>query len=302
MKLGVVVPQGYLGEYAGWEATRAWSRTVALTQGAERLGFDSAWIYDHLTTTPVPLDAPVFESFTAITALAASTRRIRLGQLVLCAPFRNAALTAKMIATADVASGGRMELGLGAGWKQDEWDPFGYRFPDAPERLGILSDTLEIMTRLLGPGEARATWDGRFASAREAINLPRGHTRPRVPIVVGGNGRNVTWRLAARHADELNLNLMTVAEVAAALPVVRERCEESGRDPDSLRISVQLRGPIVGKPGGDRVERLAGYRELGLDRAMVAMQVEAVTDDEALPALADDARAAGIALADATAG
>jgi len=270
VKLGVVVPQGYLGEYAGWEPARAWARTVALTRDVEALGFESAWIYDHLTTTPEPLDAPLFESFVAITALAAATRRLRLGQLVLCAPFRNAALTARMIATADVASGGRMELGLGTGWKVDEWDPFGYRFPTVPERLRALSETLEVVTRTLA--------------------------RP-VPIVVGGNGRRVTWRLAARHADELNLNLLTVAEVAEALPIVRQRCEELGRDPDSLRVSVQLRGPITGEPGASRVDRLAGYRELGLDRVMVAMQVLAVGDDEALPALAADAAAAGIELA-----
>ena len=158
-----------------------------------------------------------------------STERVRLGQVVICTAFRNPALTAKMIGTLDVISGGRMELGIGAGWKEDEWRAYGYGFPDTKTRLATLSDHLEVITRMLAPGHA--TFAGTYASVTDAVNVPRGLQEPRVPIMVGGNGPKVTWRLAARHADELNLDWLTPDEVRDAKPVIASRCEEIGRDP-----------------------------------------------------------------------
>jgi alkanesulfonate monooxygenase SsuD/methylene tetrahydromethanopterin reductase-like flavin-dependent oxidoreductase (luciferase family) len=113
--------------------------------------------------------------------------------------------------------------------------------------------------------------------------------------MVGGNGPNVTWRLAARHADELNLDGLTAAEVAEALPVIRSRCEEIGRDPDTLRVSVHIWAEEFAHGGQQRVDRLAGLRELGVHRAM-GLDASCTTSDETLPAIVDDARAAGVAL------
>jgi alkanesulfonate monooxygenase SsuD/methylene tetrahydromethanopterin reductase-like flavin-dependent oxidoreductase (luciferase family) len=121
VKVGVIVPQGWTGEYDGWEADRAWSRTVEVAQQAERLGFDSIWLFDHFHTVPKPTDELTFESFTSLSALAAVTHSIRLGHIVICNGYRNPALTAKMAGTLDTISGGRFELGIGAGWKKDEW-------------------------------------------------------------------------------------------------------------------------------------------------------------------------------------
>jgi alkanesulfonate monooxygenase SsuD/methylene tetrahydromethanopterin reductase-like flavin-dependent oxidoreductase (luciferase family) len=207
MEIGVVIPQGWTGEYDGWDARRAWERTVAVTRQAERLGFESAWVFDHFQTEPEPSDELTFESFSTLAALAASTERVRLGHVVICTAYRNPALTAKMIGTLDVISGGRMELGIGAGWKEDEWRAYGYGFPDTKTRLATLADHLEIITRMLGPGHA--TFAGTYASVTDAINVPRGLQEPRVPVMVGGNGPKVTWRLAARFADELNLDWLT---------------------------------------------------------------------------------------------
>ena len=166
---------------------------------------------------------------------------MRLGHIVICTAFRNPALTAKMISTLDVISGGRMELGIGAGWKRDEWLAYGYGFPETRERLAMLADHLEVITRMLQGGRSdHATYEGTYASVRDAINVPKPLQQPRVPIMVGGNGPQVTWRLAARHADELNLDGMSPDELAEVLPVIRSRCEEIGRDPDTLRISVHL--------------------------------------------------------------
>jgi alkanesulfonate monooxygenase SsuD/methylene tetrahydromethanopterin reductase-like flavin-dependent oxidoreductase (luciferase family) len=225
---------------------------------------------------------------------AAEFPHLKVGTLTLGQSYRNPALTAKMISTLDTISGGRMELGIGAGWKRDEWLAYGYGFPETPERLARLDDDLGVIAAMLaGDKHRHATFEGRYATVRDARNVPKPIQRPRVPIMVGGNGPNVTWRLAARHADELNLDGMEPAEVLAALPVIASRCEEVGRDPATLAISVHLWSQTIGQPGAARVERLAAFRETGVNRVM-GMVRASVETDEALEALAEDARAAGI--------
>jgi F420-dependent oxidoreductase-like protein len=299
VKVGVIVPQGWNGEYDGWDPVAAWRRSVEVGQLAERLGFESIWLFDHFHTVPRPTDEITFESFTSLSALAAVTSRVRLGHIVICTAFRNPALTAKMISTMDSISGGRMDLGIGAGWKRDEWLAYGYGFPDTPERLAVFADHLEVITRMLEPGNAtHATFQGRYASVADAINVPKPVQRPRTPIMVGGNGPNVTWRLAARHADELNVDGMSPDKVREALPVIASRCEELGRDPATLPVSVHLwQGtPQVRAAGQERVDWLAAYRELGVSRVM-ALHKDAVHGDEAIERFAEDARAAGAELA-----
>jgi F420-dependent oxidoreductase-like protein len=297
MKLGAIVPQGWNGEFNGWDPLDAWRRSVAVAQQADRLGFESIWLFDHFHTVPRPTDEITFESFTSLSALAALTERARLGHVVICTAFRNPALTAKMISTMDTLSGGRMELGIGAGWKRDEWLAYGYGFPETKERLARLSDDLEVITRMLaGDRHEHATWEGDFSSVKDAINVPKPIQQPRVPIMVGGNGPNVTWRLAARHADELNLDGMSPDDVREALPVIRSRCEEMDRDPATLAISVHIWRSNLEPSGAQRVDLLAGYRELGVDRVMGLLMASA-TSDEALESLVADGRAAGIEFA-----
>jgi F420-dependent oxidoreductase-like protein len=296
MKIGAIVPQGWNGEYNGWDTLDAWRRTTEVAQQAERLGFESIWLFDHFHTIPRPTDEITFESFTSLSALAALTSRVRIGHVVICTAFRNPALTAKMISTMDAISGGRMELGIGAGWKRDEWLAYGYGFPETKERLARLADDLEVITGMLAPGtSSHATYEGTYSHVRDAINVPKPVQQPRVPIMVGGNGRNVTWRLAARFADELNVDGMLPEDVAEALPIIRSRCEEIDRDPNSLRVSVHAWGERL-PAGAQRIERLASYRDLGVDRVMTLVKSSA-TDDEALESLAQDARQAGVELA-----
>ena len=301
MQVGLMVPQGWKGEYDGWEPRAAWARSLACAADAERLGFESLWVFDHFTTVPEPTDEITFESFTMLGGLSQVTSRVRIGHMVVCTGFRNPALTAKMSSTLDVMSGGRFELGIGAGWKEDEWVAYGYDFPDTPERLAMLRDHLEVITRMLGPG--RATYHGAHASVQGAINEPKGLQSPRVPIIVGGNGRNVTFRLAARFADELNIVFLDPAGVADALPVARARCEEIGRDPGSLRISLYAPDRLVTTGGQPRVDLIGEYAALGLSRLIVFLGKDP-TDLEAQAAFAEDVRAAGIALevAEAVAG
>jgi F420-dependent oxidoreductase-like protein len=292
MKVGLTLPQGCDREYLGLDPATAWRRTIEIANRAEAAGFESLWLYDHFQVDPPLIEAPIFEPFVELSALAMVTTRARLGHLVLAAAYRNAALTAKMISTLDVISGGRAVLGIGAGWKEDEWLAYGYGFPDHRERLAILADHLEIITRMLGPG--RATFDGRHAHVRDAINEPKGLQVPRIPIVVGGNGPNVTWRLAARFADELNLDALTPDAVARALPTISSRCEEIGRDPATLAVSVHIWGEAGAvAPGGERQERLGRYAELGIGRVIV-QGFPAVQDRAALERLVDDCAAAGL--------
>jgi F420-dependent oxidoreductase-like protein len=298
VQAGIIVPQGWTGEYEGWEPRRAWERSVAIAERAEAIGFESLWAFDHFHTSPDPTDELTFESFTFLTALAQRTERVRLGHIVISAGFRNPGLVAKMISTLDVISGGRAELGIGAGWKEEEWEAYGYGFPRTKDRLDGLRDALEVITAMLAPG--RATYEGEHASVRDAINEPPGLQRPRVPIMVGGNGPERTWRLAARYADELNLDNMAPDDLRNALPTIRSRCEEIDRDPDSLRVSVHVWWEQVKTPGADRVELLSAYRDLGVTRIQCLLR-DAVDSDEALDAFAEDCRTAGVTLASATA-
>jgi alkanesulfonate monooxygenase SsuD/methylene tetrahydromethanopterin reductase-like flavin-dependent oxidoreductase (luciferase family) len=293
VRVGIIVPQGWTGEYDGWDASRAWARSVAIAHEAEALGFDSLWLFDHVQTEPVPTDEITFEAFVGLSALAVETARIRLGHLVLCAGYRNPALVAKMISTLDVVSGGRAELALGAGWKQDEYEAYGWGFPPLRERMALLEDTLEIVTRMLAPGHA--TYEGPQASVRDAINVPKGEQQPRIPVMVGGNGPNRTWRLAARFADELNVDWLSPEEVADARPVIASRCEEIGREPGTLRLSVNIGRPHSAPEGAPRVDLLRRYADTGVDRVMTLIAASA-DDDGALERFAEDCLAAGCEL------
>ena len=200
MKLGAIVPQGWVGEYDGWDPLDAWRRTTTVAQEAERLGFESIWLFDHFHTVPRPTDEITFESFTSLSALAALTERVRLGHVVICTAFRNPALTAKMIATMDSISGGRMELGIGAGWKRDEWLAYGYGFPETKERLARLADDLEVITRMLDGDEHRhATHEGRYSNVRDAINVPK--PDPAAPRPDHGRRQRAQRDLAPRRAS-----------------------------------------------------------------------------------------------------
>jgi len=280
LKIGVVVPQGWAGEYAGFTSDAAWARTTAVAAQAETLGFESIWLFDHFHTVPDPTDE--------------LTSRVRLGHLVLCSGYRNPALVAKMAGTLDVISGGRFEIGIGAGWKEDEWRAYGYGFPPLRDRLAHLDESVKILDRMLRPGHA--DFAGRFVTVADAINLPKGLQSPRIPIMIGGNGPEVTWRIAARQADELNLDGLSPDETRAALPVIASRCEEVDRDPATLRISVHVNWPDAARAGERRREMLSAYRDLGVARVMLFLR-RAAKGDEALEVLADDARAIGLPLA-----
>ncbi len=293
MQVGVMAPQGWKHEYDGWDPAAAWARTIELARHAEDVGFESIWVFDHFHTVPNATDDITFEGFSVLAALAMVTERMRIGHMVVCTGFRNPALTAKLASTLDVISGGRFELGIGAGWKEDEWRAYGYGFPTLRERMDTFGDHLEVIKRMLEPG--RATYEGPSAHVRGAINEPKGLQSPRIPIIVGGNGRNRTFRYAARFADELNLVFLTPDGVAELLPIIRQRCEEEGRDPSTLKLSLYTRDVDVQHPGQARVDLLGAFRDLGLSR-VVCFPARYGPTIEVQAAFADDCRAAGLEL------
>ena len=294
MQVGLMIPQGWKGEYDGWAPADAWQRSLELTRQAEALGFESLWVFDHFHTVPDPTDEITFESFTMLAAMAMVTERVRIGHMVVCTGFRNPGVTAKMSSTIDVISGGRFELGIGAGWKEDEWRAYGYGFPPIGERIGAFADHLAIIQQMFEPG--RSTYQGRHASVRDAINVPRGLQEPRIPIIVGGNGRNRTAGLAIQYADELNFVFIGAADVAARMADVRARCETQGRDPSTLRFSLYIRDEEALKTGAERIDLIAGYAAIGLDR-IVAFPTKREPTEAAQAAFAEDCLAAGVSLA-----
>ena len=159
--------------------------------------------------------------------------------------------------------------------------------------MQVLEDALEITSRMLGPD--RTTYVGPTARVEDAINVPRGLQHPRIPIVVGGNGPNRTWRLAARYADELNLDWFTPREVLKARPVIDSRCDEVSRSPRTLRLSVNAGRPLSEPEGTPRIELLRAYADAGVDRVMTLARAS-TSDESFLARLADDCAAAGCEL------
>jgi F420-dependent oxidoreductase-like protein len=292
MQIGLMAPQGWKHEYDGWDPAEAWARTVELARQAEDLGFESLWAFDHFHTTPDSTDEITFESFTTLTALAMVTERVRLGHMVVCTGFRNPAHTAKLSSTLDVVSNGRFELGIGAGWKEDEWEAYGYGFPPLKERVDALGDDLEVITRMFRPG--RATYDGEHAHVRGAINVPKGIQQPRIPIIVGGNGERRIAGYAIRYADELNYVFLEPDEIARRMVDVRRRAADEGRD-RPLRFSLYARDEDMRDPGPRRIDRLRRYAEIGLDR-LVAFPTRWSPTLDAQAAFAEDCRSAGLEL------
>jgi F420-dependent oxidoreductase-like protein len=218
-------------------ASYATLRTVALT--AEELGFDAFFRSDHfLKMGPVSGRPGPTDSWATLAALAAETSRIRLGTLVSSATFRLPGPLAITVAQVDEMSGGRVELGLGAGWFEAEHQAYGVPFPSLGERFDRLEEQLAIITGLWETADGSTfSYDGRYYQVSNSPALPKPAQQPRPPVIIGGSGRRRTPALAARYADEFNANFVTPQRSAEIFGWVREACEAAGRAPESLRLS-----------------------------------------------------------------
>jgi F420-dependent oxidoreductase-like protein len=235
MIFGAFVPQGWKMELAGIADPREkWATTLRTAALAEELGLDSLWVYDHVHNVPVPAHETVFECWSTMAALAQATSTIRLGQMVSCAGYRNPALVAKITATIDVISGGRLDWGIGAGWYEQEFQAYGYEFPSAADRIRMLRETVEIVTLMWS--EPDATYEGRHFSVTGAQCDPKPLQSPRPPVWIGGGGEQLTLRVVARHADRSNFG-GSPDEWAHKRDVLRRHCADVGRDPDEITMT-----------------------------------------------------------------
>jgi F420-dependent oxidoreductase-like protein len=237
LRWGAFVPQGWKLEYTGWSAADAWRKSVELAQRAERSGYDHLWVYDHVETVPRREATHCFEAFTMLAALSQVTERAELGQMVTCASYRNPGLLAKEAACVDVFSGGRLILGIGAGWYEREYQAYDYEFKRGRERLRVLDETLQVIPRLWS--DETVSFDGTYVHLDGAYCDPKPVRSPRPPIWVGGGGEQVTLRIAAQHADATNWQVGLDAFVHKS-EVLAEHCAAVGRDFSSI---VRTHGP-----------------------------------------------------------
>jgi F420-dependent oxidoreductase-like protein len=264
-------------------------RLAEIARTAEDAGFASLWVMDHFfmipfESPPFPksntMDDPMLEAYTTLGYLAGVTARIRLGALVTGVIYRYPGILLKTATTLDVLSGGRSYFGIGAGWFEEEARGLGVPFPSLATRFELLEETLQVAKQLWSGAPARP-FHGRHLSLEEPINSPAPISRPHPPILIGGSGEQRTLRLVARYADACNLNMgpgpdayaRALATIRRRLDVLRQHCEEAGRDFDTIeRTSL---GTVHLAPGAmSASDVIAALRDLagaGIQHAIVNM-------------------------------
>ncbi len=257
-----------------------WDTTRAGIIAAEELGFDAVWAPDHLM---LGRDRAEYECWTLLSAIAGFTQDVNIGSLVLCNDYRNPALVAKMAATLDVISEGRLELGLGAGWHDPEYEAYGYTYRDDFDRLMRLDEAIRLIKRMwaTAPGEG-ASFDGDHYTIADAPCSPGPVQDPHPPILVGGTGEEVTLKLVARHADVWNTDVFNgdVDTLVHKTGVIEDHCATVGRDPDEIEYSWD--GHVICTRNEARLEELLDL--------MLPIQFEEEYVDQADIETAADAR------------
>ena len=235
LSFGVFMPQGWKMELSSIDGAAAkWDKAVEIARLAEELGFDSLWVYDHVHNVPRPANEAVFECWTVMAAISQLTSRIRLGQMVGCTSYRNPALLAKITSTIDVISAGRLDWGIGAGWYENEYRSYGYEFPKPAQRIKMLEETVEIVTRMWT--EPTATFKGEHYEVSRAYCDPKPLQQPRPPVLIGGGGEQLTLRVVAKHADSSNFGGNPV-QWEHKREVLKAHCASVGRDFDEIRLT-----------------------------------------------------------------
>ena len=226
---------------------------LALARRAESLGFEAFFRSDHYESFPGDAGRATTDAWAVLAGLARETSTIRLGSLVSPVTFRHAGAFAKVVATVQAMSGGRMEVGVGAGWHEQEHRRHGVPFPEISERADMLEETLTIVRGLWQEPDGWS-FDGAHWSVADALFRPRPDPVP--PLIVGGTGTPRSYRLAARWADEFNLTSTEPGKVAATFTKIDEACRAIGRDPSTLRRSAMV-GVLVGRDSGEVSRRTA---------------------------------------------
>jgi len=202
----------------------------------DELGYHSVWFYDHLLGQG-GLDLDIYEAWTLMSALSAVTKRVRLGTMVLCSAFRPPSLLAKMAATLDVISGGRLEFAIGAGWFEPEFRAYGYDFPDTRTRIEELSEAVSIIKAMWT--EESPSFNGKYHRIESAYCNPKPVQKPHPPIMIGGSGEKYLLRVVAELADEWNCPASSALEYDRKIAVLKKHCADMGRASSEIRISQQ---------------------------------------------------------------
>lgn len=231
-----------------------WEDWRALAAACEEHGVGTMFRSDHYLSVEDRRERGSLDAWTTIAALAAVTERLRLGTMVSPATFRHPALLAKAVVTADHVSGGRVELGIGAGWWEREHEAYGFELPPVGPRLDALEEQLQVVHGHWGEGPF--SFEGEYFRARDLDALPKPVQRPRPPLILGGSGGPRSLRLAARYADEYNTVMSTAAEIADLRERLDRACEAEGRDSASLPLSM-MTGWLVGADRAELVDRAA---------------------------------------------
>jgi F420-dependent oxidoreductase-like protein len=236
LTFGVFVPQGWKMELASIDDPQAkWAKAVEVAQLAEALGLDSLWVYDHFHNVPTPAHETMFECWTTVAAISQVTSRIKLGQMVGCAPYRTPSLLAKVTSNIDVMSGGRLIWGIGAGWYEHEFRGYGYPFLKASDRIGVLRETVEIVKGMWR--EADFSYDGTHFQLDGAQCDPKPLQQPHPQVLIGGGGEQLTLRVVARHADASNFGGKP-HEWQHKAEVLQQHCKDVGRDYDEIQKTI----------------------------------------------------------------
>ncbi len=245
---------------------------VSIWTEAEKLGFDSGWLYDHLYSLTRKEDACV-ECWTTLTYLASLTKRMKIGSLVLCNQFRHPALLAKMSATLDIVSNGRLQLGMGAGWYDEESMEMGVEFPSAAIRIQRLKESVQIV-KLLWASE-KATYKGKHYSIQNAICNPKPIQKPGPPVIVGIiKGTKVMPRVAAEVADGVNLTFISPEECRRRMDLVKSACKKLNRSPDQIHFSWQGRILIASDESKLNMKLEAFAKKANMPRAEYVKELE----------------------------
>ena len=253
MRFGMFVPQGWRHDLVGIEPAEQWEAMRGLAEFADGGPWTSIWVYDHFHTVPVASETePTYEAWTLMSAYATTTSRVRLGQMCTCMSYRNPAYLAKVAASVDVISGGRVEMGIGGGWYEQEWRADGYGVPPVGERLARLREGVDLMQQAWTTGSA--TLDGEHYRVDGAIVRPLPLQPGGIPIWVAGAGEKVTLRIAAKYASYTNF-AGTLDEFVHRSGVLRAHCEDLGTDFDAITRSTNF-NTVIGTDEADVARRL----------------------------------------------
>lgn len=257
MRFGLFVPQGWRLDLAGIPVDQHWAVMRGLADYADQSSWDSLWVYDHFHTVPIPTDEATHEAWTLMAAFAASTSRIKLGQMCTAMSYRNPVYLAKVAATTDVISGGRVQMGIGAGWYEHEWRAYGYGFPSAGERLARLDEGVQIMRDAWRDG--RVSFAGKHYQVDGAIVAPKPLQQNGIPLWIAGGGEKVTLKIAAKYAQYTNFSA-DLDEFAHKSDVLAGHCRDVGTDYETITRSANV-NVIIGESEPDFDRRCAVIRD-----------------------------------------